>query len=197
MANQYGGGYDAEEMEAVAGWLREGLSASQISDRFTIRFDRYKSRNAIIGLVHRTKALADIGFERQAVGQKGPRKPRAERPARKVRGKFAWGSDFGKAANAAAPVDRLFADVAAAAQPARQEIAVPPIGFLDAIMQDRCLFFAGDPHSPPGPGMPVCGAERAAGEAETRYCRKHMVRSIGRGSPAERAAPAVLRRAMA
>ncbi|MDX8513564.1 GcrA family cell cycle regulator [Mesorhizobium captivum] len=62
------------------------------------------------------------------------------------------------------------------------EIHLPatlPIAFLDAVMRNRCLYFAGEWQTPDGPDMPVCGAERAAEPIETRYCRRHQVKSAG------------------
>jgi GcrA cell cycle regulator len=59
-----GRGYTTEEVVKVAGWLRDGLSASQIAAKLTdLRHGRNPvSRNAAIGLVHRNKALKAIGF---------------------------------------------------------------------------------------------------------------------------------------
>lgn len=59
--------YADNEIDAIAGWLREGLSASKIQQEFSRRF-RSVSRNAIIGIVHRNKVLAAIGL-----GGNGPR----------------------------------------------------------------------------------------------------------------------------
>lgn len=57
--------------------------------------------------------------------------------------------------------------------------AALPITFLDAVVRHRCLYFAGDWYGADGPDMPVCGAERSAEPLETRYCRRHQVKSIG------------------
>lgn len=54
--------YAPEQIDAIAGWLREGLSASQIADAFGQRFRDWISRNAVIGLVRRNKTLREIGF---------------------------------------------------------------------------------------------------------------------------------------
>jgi len=59
--------YAAEELDAIAGWLGDGFSASQIVVEFHHRFRRAVTRNAIIGIVHRNKRLAAIGL-----GGKGP-----------------------------------------------------------------------------------------------------------------------------
>lgn len=47
-----------EEKDRIAGFLREGLSATQISAHFGV------SRNAVIGVVDRTPSLKEIGFAR-------------------------------------------------------------------------------------------------------------------------------------
>ena len=56
--------YSPEEIEAIAGWLKDGISASQIAARASLEFGRDFTRNGIIGLVHRNKALKAIGFAR-------------------------------------------------------------------------------------------------------------------------------------
>ena len=206
--------YRDDEIEAVAGWLKEGLSAGQISGLLSRLRGAAVSRNAIIGLVHRNAALAAIGFERR-----GPRRTPnsvAPRPAA-ARSKPTARTDPRPAMAGPSAVERLFgapaapgapgASVApvappgpvapAAARAERQAVAPPPIGFLEAVDRGRCLFFAGDPLGESGPDMPVCGAERAHDLANTRYCRRHAVRSVGQGTPAERAAPRILRRALA
>ncbi|MEP9389625.1 GcrA family cell cycle regulator [Mesorhizobium sp. KR9-304] len=56
--------YSDAEIDAVAEWLREGLSATQIVEKFAGSFRRWVSRNSIIGIVHRNKRLKAIGFGR-------------------------------------------------------------------------------------------------------------------------------------
>lgn len=56
------GGYTSEQVDAIAGWLSEGLTASQIVSVFCRTFGEDRSRNAIIGIVHRNKRLAAIGL---------------------------------------------------------------------------------------------------------------------------------------
>ncbi|MDL2332863.1 GcrA family cell cycle regulator [Brucella inopinata] len=58
-----------ERKSAVADLLREGLSAGQISTRLGV------SRNAVIGVIHRDKALSEIGLVR---GADRVRKPKVE-----------------------------------------------------------------------------------------------------------------------
>lgn len=61
-----GTGYVEAEIEAIASWLQEGLSATQIAVKMFERFRRAVSRNAIIGLVHRNKRLRAIGLQSRA-----------------------------------------------------------------------------------------------------------------------------------
>jgi hypothetical protein len=52
--------------------------------------------------------------------------------------------------------------------------------FGDAVELGRCLHFVGDPFSDDGPGMPVCGAERAQDAGyDNRYCRPHLISCTG------------------
>lgn len=69
-------GYSDDEIEAIAAWLREALSANEIADRFGQQFRRYVSRNGIIGIVHRNKVLKAIGFARAF----GPREALKQTP---------------------------------------------------------------------------------------------------------------------
>jgi hypothetical protein len=66
--------YTPEEIDAIAGWLKEGGSAGQIAARFSRAF-RPVSRSAVIGIVHRNKELSAIGFRSGGA----LRKPRGER----------------------------------------------------------------------------------------------------------------------
>ncbi|TPM28247.1 GcrA cell cycle regulator [Mesorhizobium sp. B2-3-4] len=54
--------YSDSEIQAIAGWLRDGLSASRIAAAFSARRGAPVSRNAIIGIVHRNAMLGAIGF---------------------------------------------------------------------------------------------------------------------------------------
>lgn len=54
--------YSTQEIEAIAGWLREHLSATEIANKLAVERRCPVSRNAIIGIVHRNKRLAGIGF---------------------------------------------------------------------------------------------------------------------------------------
>lgn len=70
--------YSPEERDAIAGWLREGLSSSRVARAFIEKFGRYVSRNAIIGVVHRDPVLAQIGFR----GRPGPAVARTAKAGR-------------------------------------------------------------------------------------------------------------------
>lgn len=80
--------YSAEEKVAIAGWLREELSATEIANRLSAQRRCAVSRNAIIGLVHRDKTLAAIGLHGSG-GARGvtaaPSQPRLH--AGNIRGK--------------------------------------------------------------------------------------------------------------
>jgi GcrA cell cycle regulator len=71
--------YTDSELQEIATWLRDGLSASKIAARFSASRGSPVSRNAIIGIVHRNTALRGIGFANPTGGRSGgrPRKPAA------------------------------------------------------------------------------------------------------------------------
>ncbi|WP_245433096.1 hypothetical protein [Mesorhizobium sp. WSM3866] len=54
--------YTEKEIDEIAAWLKEGLSASRIAGRFSALRGSPVSRNAIIGIVHRNAGLRAIGF---------------------------------------------------------------------------------------------------------------------------------------
>ncbi|WP_214475206.1 GcrA cell cycle regulator [Mesorhizobium sp. dw_380] len=62
-------GYSDAELQEIARWLRDGLSASRIAAAFSALRGSPVSRNAIIGIVHRNAMLGAIGF---ANGKGGP-----------------------------------------------------------------------------------------------------------------------------
>jgi hypothetical protein len=69
--------YTQPEKDSIAIWLREGDSASQIAPKLSAQRGSPVTRNAIIGVVHRDKALAAIGFDRGNKARAGERsKPR-------------------------------------------------------------------------------------------------------------------------
>ncbi|AZO25943.1 GcrA cell cycle regulator [Mesorhizobium sp. M1E.F.Ca.ET.045.02.1.1] len=81
--------YTEKEIDEIAAWLREGLSASRIAGRFSALRGSPVSRNAIIGIVHRNAGLSAIGFANPKGGRAGgrPRKhaARPDRPGRRGR----------------------------------------------------------------------------------------------------------------
>jgi GcrA cell cycle regulator len=54
--------YSDAELQEIARWLGEGLSASRIAAAFSALRGSPVSRNAIIGIVHRSPMLGAIGF---------------------------------------------------------------------------------------------------------------------------------------
>lgn len=80
--------YSDEEIDRIAGWLREGLSGSQIAANLSQLRGAEVTRNQAIGVIHRNKALKAIGFKRQSGWSHGRPKsttPRQERPKRSPR----------------------------------------------------------------------------------------------------------------
>ena len=82
--------YSDAELQEIARWLQEGLSASRIAAAFSALRGSAVSRNAIIGIVHRNAMLGAIGFANgrgmppvagQAAGERTMRKPAAARQA--------------------------------------------------------------------------------------------------------------------
>lgn len=91
--------YSDAELQEIARWLKEGLSASRIAAAFSALRGSPVSRNAIIGIVHRNAMLGAIGFAngrgmppvvRPAAGERTMRKPAAAKQAK--------GKNNGKAA---------------------------------------------------------------------------------------------------
>ncbi|BAV46786.1 GcrA cell cycle regulator [Mesorhizobium loti] len=89
--------YSDAELQEIARWLKEGLSASRIAAAFSALRGSAVSRNAIIGIVHRNAMLGAIGFAngrgmpkvvRQAAGEQAIRKPAAAKQG-KASGKAA------------------------------------------------------------------------------------------------------------
>ncbi|RWD61644.1 MAG: GcrA cell cycle regulator, partial [Mesorhizobium sp.] len=65
--------YTEMEIDEIAAWLKEGLSASRIAGRFSALRGSPVSRNAIIGIVHRNAGLSAIGFANPKGGRAGGR----------------------------------------------------------------------------------------------------------------------------
>lgn len=152
-------GYTDQEISAIGQWLRDGLSASKVAEKLSIARRREVSRNAIIGIVKRNKALREIGFTRKAGEQRpGDNPRRAATPERSA------------PAVARLPARRI-------ETPSIELVAAPSpqdrMPFLAAATSSRCLFFACEVFAPDGPDMPVCGGER---QTHTRkpYCEFHL-----------------------
>ncbi|MGX8008314.1 GcrA family cell cycle regulator [Mesorhizobium sp. ORM8.1] len=77
--------YTEKEIDEIAAWLKEGLSASRIAGRFSALRGAPVSRNAIIGIVHRNAGLRAIGFANPKGGRAGgrPRKDARISPRRR------------------------------------------------------------------------------------------------------------------
>ncbi|MDX8527501.1 GcrA cell cycle regulator [Mesorhizobium sp. MSK_1335] len=69
--------YTEKEIDEIAAWLKEGLSASRIAGRFSALRGSPVSRNAIIGIVHRNAGLSAIGFANPKGGRSGGRPRKA------------------------------------------------------------------------------------------------------------------------
>jgi GcrA cell cycle regulator len=65
--------YTETELQEIAVWLKDGLSATRIAVRFTALRGSPVSRNAIIGIVHRNAALKIIGFANPKGSKSGGR----------------------------------------------------------------------------------------------------------------------------
>lgn len=66
--------YTDTELQSIASWLKDGLSAARIAIRLSALRGSPASRNAVISIVHRNADLRAIGFAN----------PRGRRPARHV-----------------------------------------------------------------------------------------------------------------
>ncbi|QKC89466.1 GcrA cell cycle regulator [Mesorhizobium sp. NZP2234] len=89
--------YSDAELQEIARWLKDGLSASRIATAFSALRGTPVSRNAIIGIVHRNAMLGAIGFANgRGVlpgAERAMRKPAAAKPAKdKANGKVAAGA---------------------------------------------------------------------------------------------------------
>ncbi|RWK94513.1 MAG: hypothetical protein E5X86_26650 [Mesorhizobium sp.] len=170
--------WTAEELKALHDLAGQGLSALQISKRLPTG----RSRNAVIGKLMRGKGKYGqlMGQPKnQAIGRATPKTEtppkRKYRPVRRV-------IAIAPPIEAAPPIELLFTppdckhySKAAAVESVANLPATLPITFLEAIMTNRCLHYAGAPYGPDGPDMPVCGAARARDVLETRYCRRHLI----------------------
>lgn len=160
----------AREQE-LAGLVAAGKSAGQIACALGC------SRSAVVGKVSRDKKRFGTLEGRTGRPRTAAIPPQ---PQRQI-----------VSAPAIAPVE-----LPAAPPPAPAPVPVPatrPMPFLQAIDEERCLWFAGEPFGPNGPDMPVCGAPRdRAASVTNRYCPCHRQMQAGPGTRGERAAPGTL-----
>lgn len=181
-------GYTSEEIEAIAGWLRDGLSGKQMAAAFTAKF-RFVSRNAIIGIVLRNKTLHAIGFARSPGSGKPKRVPQAPKPfipALKVNKQAALYSQNN--------IARKMAKPALPPKPVRHipsRVVCREITLLE-LKKGDCRWPCNTPER--GEVFLFCGLPA---DPDRSYCAHHYMRSIGRGTDSERAAGPVLARAAA
>jgi len=101
-------GYTDAELQEIARWLRDGLSASKIAAAFSALRGSPVSRNAIIGIVHRNAMLHAIGFANglgvptgaKRAADKGAGNKRARGPLAKEKEKAKARATAGKVGNA-------------------------------------------------------------------------------------------------
>lgn len=174
--------WTAEELAMLKLRAGEGLSAGKIAEYLP-----GKTRNAVIGMLRRGDGKFGALQGRPKNEARGRRpdpepKPKLKlRPTRDFVGKTA----VDRALASAPSVDILIVSpdcvsyskpvVPKSFEPVANLPAPLPTAFLDAVIRNRCLHYVGDWFGADGPDMPVCGAERAQGVLETRYCRRHMV----------------------
>lgn len=164
---------------AAALW-KEGLSYTQIADEFGC------TRGSISGITNRhpdkfplRKILQRVRTRKEERSSAAPTLRRAVKAGTAI--PPAVPADVSSASRAAgAPAGRAGVPDARSGSRAAPETvsnlpATLPITYLEAVFSDRCLHFAGDPLGRDGPDMPVCGAARADGVLNTRYCRRHLV----------------------
>ncbi len=152
--------WSEEEDRYIRQHTQEGFSASEIASAL-----KGRSRNAVLGRIDRLRK-ADIKAGRDPIV-----------PARR-RGSTGLRKSAKLPSSSSTRTPHLPSKPSASR---RERIpALPPVPmicegvtFLDAVDRERCLHFIGNPYSPDGPDMPVCGAERA-GVLHTRYCAYHL-----------------------
>lgn len=158
----------------------QGLSAGLIAAHLNRQFGKGRSRQAVIGKIHRGEGLFGWLTPRPRLRADGKRrakpgpKPRTADLPRPLAEKTVAAI---AAAFPVAGLPELPPAKAVTVSPDCKGYSVPatrPMRFVDAMIADRCLHFVGDPYGPAGPDMPVCGAERAEGVLNTRYCRRHL-----------------------
>lgn len=177
-------GYTLDEIEAIAGWLRDGLTAQQIATGFTARY-RFVTRNAIIGIVLRNKVLHKIGFARSPASARKdtahtPSAPRVVKATAPVAHKITHNPPVKKEIPAPKPVRHI---------PSR--VVCREITLLE-LKKGDCRWPCNTPER--GEVFLFCGLPA---DPDRSYCARHHMRSVSRGTPSERAAGPVLARAAA
>lgn len=146
-------------------------------------------RNAVIGKIHRlTKIGKADGIKLTTSTAARRRKPKDGQKAKKPKhGPIAvsWANGKRLAPKKGMPTEPVFLSAEVETPDVTPEISpipldhalvLPPMTFGEAIERNRCLYFAGDPYSPAGPEMPVCGAERPEWVGDrSRYCVRHRL----------------------
>jgi GcrA cell cycle regulator len=154
------------ELDRLAVLAADGRTASQIADLLCEEFGTDRSRNAVLGRMMRSGIKSESSLVRGASGTRhasAPKKTLAV--SRRV---------SSRAGRAGAAPPHPVAPAAPYVPPANLP-ATLPVTFAEAMFSGRCLHFVGDPYSPDGADMPVCGAERAQFAPDrNRYCRRHL-----------------------
>ena len=167
--------YTAREIQIIARCLRGGLSAAEIAGRISGERREAVSRNAIIGLVARDKALSAIGFCRARPKQAKPAKPaKPAGPARKRTGLTAThvarrSAGREKEAAFVTPVKAVSSGASAIVYDA----AALHVPLMD-LRAGQCRFAVNDAR--PGEPHLFCGQPIRRGS----YCAHHLERATAR-----------------
>lgn len=159
-----------EEIERLEQLTRDGLSASQIAAVLCREFGTGRTRNSVIGKIMRGKGRYG-NLRPQSPGRASSRAAGMRaRPSRHRPALVSTPTPPPSPPPAPAPVPLPVPGRVVPVDPP----TTLPMTFLEAALADRCLHFIGDPYGPDGPGMPVCGAERAQdAHHDNRYCCRH------------------------
>lgn len=164
--------WTGEEIKQLHAYLAKGMSAGQIASRMG------RTRNAVIGKVHRSKGLlllspqtANTPAKQKARSLAARGEPRPDRvkaiEKAKTRNVAVFNMPQHGRLNAIANA-RLQAE--AAAKAADLAAAAGGTPFLEAVEGSLCLFYVGSHLTSGGPEMPVCGQPRPG---TGRYCAHH------------------------
>ncbi len=145
----------------------EGLSASKIADHF----GSTKSRNAVIGKVHRLKLEGRATTKRKPTARRVPDRPRKRILVRKAR-KSPWQKHL----------DALPADLP---PPAIIEAPIPEAQrrTVETLEAHHCRWPIGDPQEA---DFHFCGSKKIDG---LPYCECHARRAYNTAAPSEKATP--------